>query len=151
MSAGGEPRPVLQEPPDGLFMMPANTVTALMTDGDGTTAAIAELVGQGLSEEEIFVLCGPMGLDLLDTAERHHDLGKHLFEFGRAYGRTPVWLRDRIHEHLESGGLAIVVPADEGAKPQVVETLSRNGGFEMAHFGRMHWEQLGAAAANDTT
>ena len=130
-------------------MMPVNRITALMNDGEGTVAAVAELVGEGLSEEEIFVLCGPAGLDQLDIAGHHHSLGDRLFEFGRVYGRSPDWLCERIHDHLESGGLAIVVPADEHAKPHVAEILGRHGGFEMAHFGRLHWEQLGPATPRD--
>lgn len=150
MGGGGKPQPILHEPPGDLFMMPANSVTALMTDGDGTAAAVVELAGEGLSEEEIFVLCGPAGLDLLDTGERHHHLRERLFDFRRMYGRTPTWLAERIHDHLESGGLAMVVHADEDAKPHVAEILGRNGGSEMAHFGRLHWEQLGSGTPNDS-
>jgi hypothetical protein len=57
-------------------------------------------------------------------------------------------LREAIGEHLESGGLAIIVPADEDEKPRVAQSLVRHGGFEMAHFGRMHWEELGSVTPN---
>jgi hypothetical protein len=128
--------------------MPTNRVTALMNDGEGTAAAVAELVEGGLPEEEIFVLCGVTGLERLDLAGRHHSLRDRLYLFGRSYGRTPEWLREAIGEHLESGGLAIIVPADEDEKPRVAQILARHGGFEMAHFGRMHWEELGSVTPN---
>jgi hypothetical protein len=141
---------LLQEAHEDLFAMPANRVTALMTDGEGTATAVAELMALGLPEEEIFVLCGEQGLERLKTSGHHHSLKSRLYQYGRAYGRTPDWLRERLGEHIESGGLAILVPADEEAKSQVVAILARNGGFEMAHFGRLHWERVGSALPKDT-
>ncbi len=143
---GKHERLLREEPPSDLFMMPANRVTALMNDGEGTAAAVAELTEDGVSGEEIFVLCGETGVEQLDITGRHRGLRDRLYQFGQAYGRTPDWARERIREHLESGGLAIVVPADEEAKPRVAEILTRHGGFEMAHFGGLHWEQLGGVA-----
>jgi hypothetical protein len=44
MSSQGEQERLFREPPSDLFAMPTNRVTALMNDGEGTAAAVAELV-----------------------------------------------------------------------------------------------------------
>jgi hypothetical protein len=135
--------------PGDFLTMPANRITALMLDGQGTAEAVAELVEEGVPLEEIFVLCGPAGLQQLDVNGSHRSLRTRLFDLGHTYGHTPDWLRERMSEHIESGGLAIVVPATEEAKPHVADILGKHGGFEMAHFGRAHWEALGAVAPPD--
>jgi hypothetical protein len=75
MSSQGEQERLFREPPSDLFTMPTNRVTALMNDGEGTAAAVAELIEGGLPEEQIFVLCGVTGLERLDLAGRHHSRG----------------------------------------------------------------------------
>jgi hypothetical protein len=131
------------EPPDGLLKPSANSVIAFLDEPDQAHAAVQDLVAQGFDGESIYVLCGPKGAERLDVSGRHHGLR------GRVY-RLLEWLGDervgllQARDHLAAGGLVISVPADEGQKSTAARILGNHGGHDMAHFGRGHWEPLGA-------
>jgi len=131
------------EPPDGLLKPRANSVIALLDEPDQAEAAVQDLVAQGFDGDGIWVLCGPKGAERLDVSGRQHGLR------GRVY-RLLEWLSDekgglfRARDHLETGGLVVSVPADEGQKSTAARILGGHGGHGMAHFGRDHWEPLGA-------
>ena len=134
---------VFPEPPDGLLKPSANTVIAFLDEPDQAEAAVKDLVAQGFDGDGIYVLCGPKGAERLDVSGRHHGLR------GRVY-RLLEWLGDekggllRARDHLAAGGLVISVPADEDQRSTAAHTLGNHGGHDMAHFGRDHWEPLGA-------
>jgi hypothetical protein len=131
------------EPPDGLLKPSANSVIAFLDEPDQAEAAVRDLVAQGFDGGGIWVLCGPKGAERLDVSGRHHGLR------GRVY-RLLEWLGDekggllRARDHLVAGGLVISVPADEGQRSTAARILGSHGGHDMAHFGRDHWEPLGA-------
>jgi len=131
------------EPPDGLLKPGANSVIALLDEPDQAEAAVQDLVAQGFDGDSIYVLCGPKGAERLDVSGRQHGLR------GRVY-RLLEWLGDekgglfRARDHLAAGGLVISVPADEGQRSTAARILGSHGGHDMAHFGRDHWEPLGA-------
>jgi hypothetical protein len=131
------------EPPDGLVKPTANSVIAFLDEPDQAEAAVQDLTAQGFDRDSIYVLCGPKGAERLDVSGRHHGLR------GRVY-RLLEWLGDekggllRARDHLEAGGLVISVSADEGQRSTVARLLGSHGGHDMAHFGRDHWEPLGA-------
>ena len=131
------------EPPDGLLTAPVDRVMALMDGPDETEAAIEDLSEAGFDRDEIFVLCGPEGAERLDVFGRHHGLR------GRIY-RLVEWIGDeralllRSGDHLAAGGLVMTVPADDSEKTTAARILGQHGAHGMAHFGKGHWEPLGA-------
>jgi hypothetical protein len=131
------------EPPEGLLKAPENSVVALLDRPDEAEAAIQELTAEGFERDRIFVLCGQKGAEQLDVSGRHHGLR------GRIY-RLIEWMGDekglllRARDHLAAGGLVMTVPAEESRKGAAALILGRHGGHDMAHFGRDHWEPLGA-------
>jgi hypothetical protein len=131
------------EPPEGLLKAPENSVVALFDGPDEAQAAIEELSADGFERDQIFVLCGPKGAERLDVSGRHHGLR------GRIY-RLIEWIGDekdlllRSRDHLAAGGLVVTVPADESRKAAAARILGSHGGHDMAHFGRDHWEPVGA-------
>ncbi len=131
------------EPPDGLLKPQKNSVIALLDEPDQADAAVQDLVAQGFDGDGIYVLCGPKGAERLDVSGRQHGLR------GRVY-RLLEWLSDekgglfRARDHLAAGGLVLSVPADEGQKATAASILGGHCGHGMAHFGRDHWEPLGA-------
>ena len=131
------------EPPEGLLKAPENSVVASLDGPDEAEAAIEELVAEGFDRDRIAVLCGPKGAERLDVSGRHHGLR------GRVY-RLIEWIGDekglllRSRDHLAAGGLVMTVPADESRKESAARIAGSHGGHDMAHFGRGHWEPLGA-------
>ena len=129
--------------PEGLVKPQKDSVVAFMDGPDQVEAAMEELVGQGFDRDEIYVLCGPKGVERLDVDGRHHGMR------GRIY-RLVEWMSDekgillRARDHLTAGGLVLSVPADEDQKASAARILGGNGGHGMAHFGRDHWEPLGS-------
>ena len=118
-------------------------VVALLDGPDEAHAALEELVGAGFARDRISVLCGPKGAERLDVSGRHHGLR------GRIY-RLIEWIGDerellvRSGDHLAAGGLLIIVPVDDDQKSSAARILGAHGGHGMAHFGKGHWESLGA-------
>lgn len=131
------------EAPDGLLKPRENSVIALLDEPDQAEAALQDLVAQGFDRDSIYVLCGPKGAERLDVSGRDHGLR------GRVY-RLLEWMGDekeglfRARDHLAAGGLVVSVSADEDQKPTAARILGGHGGHDMAHFGRDHWEPLGA-------
>ena len=131
------------EPPDGLLTPLKNSVIALLDEPDQAEAAVQDLVAEGFQRESIYVLCGPKGAERLDVSGRHHGLRGRVF-------RILEWLSDekeglfRVRDHLAAGGLVLSVHAEEGQKATAAHILGGHGGHGMAHFGRDHWEPLGA-------
>jgi hypothetical protein len=112
-----------------------------MDSPDEVAAAIEELAQEGFERDQIFVLCGPKGAERLDVSGRHHGLRGRLYRFAEHFGGEREHLA-RNAEHLGAGGLTISVPADEEKKSTVARILGRNGGHEMTHYGKGHWEHI---------
>jgi hypothetical protein len=131
------------EPPEGLVKPEDDSVVAFLDGPDDVEAAMEQLVEEGFDRDRIYVLCGSKGAERLDVSGQHHGLR------GRIY-RLVEWMSDekgilfRARDHLEAGGLVISVPADDDRKGEAARILGAHGGHGMAHFGRDHWEPLGA-------
>jgi hypothetical protein len=131
------------DPPEGLVKPDDDSVVAFLDGPDQAEAAMEQLVRDGFDGERIYVLCGPKGAQRLDVSGAHHGLR------GRVY-RLLEWMSDekgilfRARDHLEAGGLVMSVPADEDHKADAARILGAHGAHGMAHFGRDHWEPLGA-------
>ncbi len=131
------------EPPEGLVKPEEDSVVAFLDGPDQVEAAMEQLVEEGFDSDRIYVLCGRKGAQRLDVSGKHHGLR------GRVY-RLVEWMSDekgilfRARDHLEGGGLVMSVPADEEQKAVAARILGAHGAHGMAHFGRDHWEPLGA-------
>jgi hypothetical protein len=131
------------EPPEGLIKAPENSVIALLDGPDEVEAAIGELTAEGFEPDRISVLCGPKGAERLDVSGRHHGLRGRIYRLVERIGDQRELLV-RAGDHLAAGGLLLMVPADDSQKAAAARILGRHGGHDMAHFGRGHWEPLGA-------
>ena len=131
------------EPPDRLLKPRANSVIALLDEPDQAQAALQDLVAQGFDRDSIFVLCGPKGAERLDVSGRHHGLRGRVYRLLERLGDEEERLV-RAGDHLAAGGLVLSVPADDSQKATVARILGGHGSHDMAHFGRGHWEPLGA-------
>lgn len=130
------------EPPDDVLGYPANRVIAVMDDPDEVAAAVEELSESGFPREELFVLCGRGGAERLDPSGRHHGLVGRLYRFAQHLGEEhEQW--ERYAEHMEAGGLMIVVPAGDENKRVAAGILGNHGGHEMVHYGTSQWVPLG--------
>jgi hypothetical protein len=132
-------------PPVDVPTSPVNRVIAVMDDPNEVASAIGHLVEVGYEREQIFVLCGPSGAERLDLSGRHHGLGGRLYRLAeRVLAGEEREELEHYAQHLKGGGLLVSVPADEKEKSAVADVLARYGGHEMTHFGKGHWERLGA-------
>jgi hypothetical protein len=131
------------EPPEGLVKPEDDSVVAFLDEPDQVESAMEQLTAEGFDSDRIYVLCGPDGARRLDVSGRHHGLR------GRVY-RLVEWMSDekgilfRAQDHLKAGGLVMSVPADEKQKADAARILGAHGAHGMAHFGRDHWEPIGA-------
>jgi hypothetical protein len=129
-------------PPEGLVTYPTDRVRALMNDPDEVAAAIEDLVQAGFERNDIFVLAGPSGAERLDVSGRHHGLRGRIYRFIEHLGDEFEQL-EIAAEHMRTGGLLILVPADDDDKVGAARILKEHGGDRLVHFGKGHWESLG--------
>lgn len=124
----------------GLY--PQNNVTALIQNPDDLQAALTELEAAGFSDDDIAVLCGDKGLEIIDSAGKYHGWRGRVRRTLQILGDTQ---RDLQHyeQALKAGHFAIAVPVkDAQAKKQVVDLLKKHKGYGMHYFGRVVIEDL---------
>jgi len=131
------------EPPDGLLKAPQNRVLAHMDDPQAVTAALEALASAGFDRDDMHVLCGPKGAERLDVSGRDHGLKGRVYRLVERISDEREQLLG-LEQHLNSGGLALTVPADDDAKGSVARIVGSHGGHDMAHFAKGHWERLGS-------
>jgi hypothetical protein len=128
---------------EGLLTVPTNRVSAQMDDPDEVAAAIRDFVEAGIEQSDIVVLAGVDGAERLDVTGRHHGLRGRVYRFVEHLGDEYCELM-AAGEHLNGGGLLMLVPADDGHKEAAARILKAHGGHRLVHFGKGHWEPLGS-------
>jgi hypothetical protein len=112
-----------------------------MNDPQEVAAATDELANAGVSEDGIFVLCGPEGADRLDVSGRRHGLRGRIYRLVE-YVSDLNQVLERAAEHMRDGGFTVSVPADEESKELVARIVRRHGGFDIIYYGPLSWEEM---------
>ncbi|MGH2721041.1 MAG: hypothetical protein ACRDJO_05500 [Actinomycetota bacterium] len=139
---------LFRELPDDLLTLRPNTLIAALDDVEDVKAAIEELVAAGFPKEEIYVLGGKEGAEKLDPTGEHHGLRGRLVRLLERFGEETLLLEQHA-EHLERGGLTVVVPADDEQVSRAAAVAGRHGAHDMFHLGEGHWEPVGPGPARE--
>lgn len=129
------------EPPEEFLKYPEGTVIALMTDGEGVSAAMDDLTNAGFPRDEMYVLVGSSGAERLDVTGQHHGLRGRIYRFLGRIGDDREELLETA-SHLRAGGLALRVPVSEDAKAVAARILKEHGAVHMAFKGKWTYESL---------
>jgi len=120
---------------------PTHRVVGLLGNESDLPALLNELEQIGVPLQEVDVLCGERGAEILDQDGRHHGLHARLVRgFQRlGYDQTTLAIYD---EALRGGGLLLHVPAKPGDSRAVADVLFRHGVGDIGYFGTGTFEQF---------
>lgn len=121
---------------------PTGRVTGLFSGHDGVTGAVRALEDAGVGRDDIDILAGEEGAQLLDAS------GDGAGARGRWYRKLEDWMSDtsKFQEvaaaTLSAGGFIVaVLAADEARKSQVMEALTHHGARDVKFWATWYVEQ----------
>jgi len=120
---------------------PTHHVVGLLNNESDLPALVTELAKIGVPAEEINVLCGERGAQILDRDGRHHGLRARLVRGFQwlGYDASTLAIYD---EALRDGALLLHVPAAPGDSQLVAAILWRHGVGDLGYFGTGSFEQF---------
>ena len=122
---------------------PTRRVTGLFDGHDAVTSAVRALEDSGVARDDIDILAGAEGEQLLDAS------GDASGALGRWYRKLEDWMSDtsKFQElaaaTLSAGGFIVAVKPgdDEAQKAQVMEILTRQGARDVKFWATWYVEQ----------
>jgi hypothetical protein len=126
---------------DEFVHRPTHHVVGVLGSESDLPALVNELEQIGVPTEEIDVLCGQRGAEILDPDGRYHGRRARLVRgFQRlGYDQTTLEIYD---EALRRGGLLLHVPAKPGDSHSVARILWRHRVEDIGYFGTGTFEQF---------
>jgi len=120
---------------------PVNRVTGLFAGHDAVTTALCDLEEAGFARNDIDILAGSEGEQVLDPSGEAST-------WGRWYRKLEDWVSDtsKFQElasaTLNAGGFVIAAkPADEAARQRAMDILTRNGARDVKYWATWYVEQ----------
>jgi hypothetical protein len=126
---------------DEFVFVPVHAVVMLLPDEVNARDAWAALADMGISVDEVRILAGVTGAELLDARGASHG---HLARFFRRMqhlgsGENALHVYD---EGLRNGGAVMIVPCARDTAERVARAAEEHGGRALAYFGRGTLEVL---------
>ncbi len=130
---------------DNFVHRPTHHVVGVLGDASGLAALVSDLREVGVAPEEIDVLRGERGAEILDEDGSHHGLHARLVRgFQRlGYDQTSLAIYD---EALRDGSLLLHVPAGPRDSRKIAHILWRHGARDIGYFGTGTFEQFSFAS-----
>jgi hypothetical protein len=120
---------------------PVNRVTGLFEGHDAVTAALADLREAGIARDDIDILAGTKGEEVLDPSGNASTIG-------RWYRKLEDWISDtsKFQElasaTLAAGGFVVAAkPRDDGQRERIMELLTRHGARDVKYWATWYVEQ----------
>ncbi len=123
-------------------IFPYNSVVGVVRDIDSVHQLIDELSTSGLTEDQISVLSGERGVELIDAKGRQHGLLGRVFRaldtLGSEHDETQLHIRA-----LRSGQLVVVASLPDGAqKDRVAALFKKHRAHDVHYYSRWATEDL---------
>lgn len=136
--------PNLTHHPTQFFNYPTNRLTCYFETKDRFDAALRTLADAGFDVDDIHVLHGSEGVDILDIdGSRHGTLARISRLMHTVMSDTETHEMELMREHLEQGHIVIAVPAaHDDAREQVRRIMHDNDGHHITFFSRFYIENV---------
>ena len=129
--------------PDRLMMYPSHRVCAIIDERNDASMALDALIKSGTKEEDIEILFGREGIDLLDPKGNSHGFFAKISNKFRAFGDIGKTLVRIYESALRRGGYVFVVPSyDENDKEHIRKSLSAGKAREINYFSTWFVESM---------
>jgi hypothetical protein len=126
---------------DKFIHRPGRHVVGLLSTESELPSVVTALGRIGVPSEEITVLCGERGAEILDEDGRHHGLRARVVRGFQRLGYDETTLAS-YDEALRDGVLLLRVPAKPGDSRTVAHILWRHGVRDIGYFGSGTFEQF---------
>ncbi|HEY0670727.1 MAG TPA: hypothetical protein VGD27_00605 [Longimicrobiales bacterium] len=123
-------------------MFPYDAVVGVLPDENAVRETVTALNASGFDDQEITVLAGPEGIDMVDIQGKHHGLRGRIFRALDTIGDE----HDESVTHLEAlraGRLVLGVHVDnEEEKTRALEAFKKHNGEHVSYYSRWTSERL---------
>ena len=134
----------LSHHPDDFFSYPTNRLTCYFNTTDDLHAAMLAFANAGLDTDDIYVLHGSKGLEILDIDGKQHGTLAQLTRLVQAaMSDTETHEMELMKTQLEAGHSVIAVPAITHERREQVRTIMHdNQGHHITFFARFYIENV---------
>ena len=127
---------------DKFGVYPINTVVGVLETPAALEAALNDLQAKGLGADDVTLLCGQRGADILDVEGKNHGFIARIVRTVQTLGDEREKL-EQLDAHLRQGHFVVTLPVSEThSKENLAETLRQNGGKRIHYVGRLSIEDL---------
>jgi len=135
---------------DSFRRYPTEHVLGVFETTEALDTVLLNLESKGVSAEDIDLLCGERGADILDKKGQNHGFLAQALRVIQHLGYEQRTLEDYDH-HLRSGHSLLAVPVSEqNSKTDLVNALRDSGGKLIRYFGKWSIEDLCASGLAPT-
>jgi hypothetical protein len=129
--------------PDRLMTYPSHRVCAIIEDRDDASHALDALIKTGAKEEDIEILYGREGIDLLDPGGKGHGFFSKIARKLQSFGEVEKVLIRLYESALRRGGYVFVIPSyNEGDKSTIRRSLDIGNAREINYFSTWYVESM---------
>src|SRR5258708_22733302 len=129
--------------PDGLITYPSHRVCAIIDERNNASQALDGLIKSGTKEEDIEILYGREGIDLLNPKGNSHGFFAKIAQKFQSFGDLGKTLIRIYEAALRRGGYVFVVPSyDENDKDQIRKSLGAGNAREVNYFSTWFVESM---------
>ena len=122
---------------------PSHRVCAIIDERDEASTALDSLIKSGAKEEDIEILYGREGIDLLDPQGTGHGFFSKMAKKLPSFGDMEKKLMHIYESALVHGGYVFVVPADsEEEKEKLHKALAAANAREINYFSTWYVESV---------
>ncbi len=129
--------------PDRLMTYPSHRVCAIIDERDDASHALDALLKTGAKEEEIEILYGREGIDLLDPSGKGHGFFSKIARKLQSFGDMERKLINLYESALKKGGYVFVVPSYNDDDKDTIRTSLHSGkAHEINYFSSWYVEPM---------
>lgn len=122
---------------------PSHRVCAIIDERDDASHALDALIKTGAREEDIEILYGREGIDLLDPSGKGHGFFSKIARKLQSFGDMEKKLIHQYESALKKGGYVFVVPSyNDDDKGTIRTSLTSGNAHEINYFSSWYVESM---------